>query len=233
MAANIMRYIHDLLDAQICLACGRSLRPRSSRGSAVSPRLAQVQAYLCPTCMAALPYRDDGWQRIPGSNLYFCHVFDYVEPLRKLLLGLKFSGERQVAQALAPLAYIKLQSLGYRPEAVLPLPLSRRRYQERGYNQAEDLAQALADLLAVPCWTQLLQRKRATQPQTRMPDFRARERNVKGAFAVRRSADLASGPNLLLIDDVLTSGASCREAGRVLQQAGFPLRILVMARGLL
>lgn len=102
-------------------------------------------------------------------------------------------------------------------ELVLPMPLSRERLAERGFNQALVLARALAPRKAEPG---LLLRVRHTQAQSAL-DLKARLRNVQGAFAVeplRHSA--LRGKRVALVDDVMTSGASLFAAAQVLREAG-------------
>jgi ComF family protein len=102
-------------------------------------------------------------------------------------------------------------------DLVLPLPLSRERLIERGFNQALVLARALAPAKAKPG---LLLRVRHTQPQSEL-DRKARLQNVKGAFAVEPMRYAAvRGKRVVLVDDVMTSGASLFSAAQALREAG-------------
>ena len=102
-------------------------------------------------------------------------------------------------------------------DMVLPMPLSRERLAERGFNQALLLARALAPAKCEPA---LLLRLRHTQAQSEL-DLKGRLRNVRGAFAVEplRHGDLR-GKAVALVDDVMTSGASLFSAAQALRQAG-------------
>ncbi|MES2511924.1 MAG: ComF family protein [Pseudomonadota bacterium] len=122
-------------------------------------------------------------------------------------------GQAPVRQALAELAPGDL---------IIPMPLSAERLQSRGFNQARELARVLATQSASPgrLHAQLLLRTRDTRPQTELKR-EARLANVKGAFQLDPlQAQLVSGRQVVLVDDVVTSGASIFTAARVLREAG-------------
>jgi len=106
------------------------------------------------------------------------------------------------------------------PTWLLPVPLSAERARERGYNQAWELARRLARVLHCPADARLLLRVKDTQHQLALP-LERRAANVRGAFAIepRRRNDLR-GHVVAVVDDVVTSGATAAEIGRVLLQAG-------------
>jgi ComF family protein len=113
-------------------------------------------------------------------------------------------------------------------DVLLPMPLSKERLQERGYNQALLLAQAL---LPHKVQARTLLRTRHTRAQSELP-LKERLRNVEGAFALEPAHRAAlAGQRVLLVDDVMTTGASLRAAALPLQQAGVAqLTCLVLAR---
>lgn len=110
---------------------------------------------------------------------------------------------------------------------VVPVPLHPARLRQRGYNQALELARPLARTLGLPLRHQLLRRIRKTPPQTTLTR-RARLRGIRGAFAA--DSDV-SGLSILLVDDVITTGATVAEAGRTLLRAGAAsVAVLAVAR---
>lgn len=102
-------------------------------------------------------------------------------------------------------------------DAVVPVPLHRQRERERGFNQSEILASVVARSSRLPVLRKALTRIRATLPQT--GKSRERARNVRGAFAVG-NPEMVKERILLLVDDVLTTGATVNECAKVLMKAG-------------
>lgn len=106
----------------------------------------------------------------------------------------------------------------WRPDAVAPVPMHWLRRTLRGSNSAELLGESLARNLAVESAAGCLVRRRHTQPQSGLSPG-ARTANVRGAFRLRGWADFR-GARVLLVDDILTTGATCGEIARVLRRAG-------------
>lgn len=118
--------------------------------------------------------------------------------------------------------------LALEPQLVVPVPLHWMRRWRRGTNPAETLAQVVGRGLQLR-WQGALRRVRATPPQSRLP-ARLRRRNVQGAFALRRRVRL-SGKRVLLVDDIMTTGATVWHAAKVLRAAGAQhVLVAVLAR---
>ena len=149
-----------------------------------------------------------------------CHAgVDYAYPWSGLIARFKFNGEPGWAGALAQ-RMARAPGVAeelVRADLLLPMPLAQRRLAERGFNQALLLARALArDKVEA----QLLLRLRETGAQASL-ERKAREKNVAGAFGVEplRALEL-QGAQVLLVDDVMTSGATLHAAARAVRQAG-------------
>lgn len=143
-------------------------------------------------------------------------VFRYEPPLDRLLPRLKFHGDLAAGRLLVQLLAQRLAGAP-RPDALVPIPLHRRRLRQRGYDQALELARPLACRLGVPLLAGRLVRQRATAAQSEL-DANARKGNVRGAFALVPGAPLPV--HVALFDDVMTTGATLAEAARVLRRAG-------------
>jgi ComF family protein len=147
------------------------------------------------------------------------------ENARPAVHALKYAGLPRIADDLAT-AMTKLQSRADGASVLIPIPLAKKRLRERGYNQSEVLARALARQWRIPVLVDLLARTRETPTQTALtPETRLA--NVAGAFGVRNakcgtrnSAFRLSNSELILVDDVFTTGATLAEAARALEQAG-------------
>ena len=141
----------------------------------------------------------------------------YEGALREALHAFKFSRKRALARPLGDLALEQCAaSLPEGIEAVIPVPLARERERERGFNQALLLARRIAGRLELPTRPRWLVRVRATRPQS---DLSAAERraNVRGAF---RASRRVAGRHVVVVDDILTTGATLGECARALREAG-------------
>jgi ComF family protein len=157
----------------------------------------------------------------------------YGDLVREAIHAFKFGGRRGLANPLGDLlAGLGLSALpGAAPDALVPVPLHPRRARERGYDQALLLARRLERAWGVPVVADALQRAVPTQPQTDLAAA-ARRRNVRDAFAVRRP-ELIGDRHIVLVDDVLTTGATAGECARSLYRAGAAaVGVLTVARAL-
>lgn len=136
---------------------------------------------------------------------------------RELIHRFKYDGQTYLARNLAYFLRDALADSGWRGDALVPVPLHPKRCRERGYNQAALLARELSRLTGVPCW-QALARTRNTPRQVGLSAAQ-RAQNVRDAFALAPGRDVR-GVSLLLVDDVLTTGATARACARVCMEKG-------------
>ena len=140
----------------------------------------------------------------------------YARPLDRLLPRFKFHGDLATGRLLAQWMLDAAPPLP--PTAtLLPVPLHTARLRQRGYDQALELARPLARGLARPLRTDVLHRRRATAAQSEL-DAADRRRNVRGACAV--AADGPLPEHAVLVDDVMTTGATLQAAALALRRAG-------------
>lgn len=213
-----------------CPVCGRDLPWPAPAG--VCPfcwaGIRPIQPPLCDRCgspFGSFPGGDPPFfcfpcRRRPPRFERCRSLGRYHGTLRKLLHLFKFEGRREIGPMLGGLlaACVRMQLPQREWDAVVPVPLHRSRRRRRGFNPAGVLARAAARRLGLRVVPGLLRRVRATPPQTGLPR-RQRLRNVRGAFRVRRPGAVR-GLRILLVDDVVTTGATAGECVRVLLRAG-------------
>ncbi len=155
----------------------------------------------------------------PSFVAHFTGVWYYKDDVRSSILRYKFSNRRHYAPAYGRMLAIKLQNEGLDNFDVLTwVPVSTLRRLRRGYDQVKLLAQALGqEINATPVCT--LKKIRNTPPQSGIPDAPRRRANVLGAYRAVNIPEFA-GKRVLLLDDILTTGATASECARVLLTAG-------------
>jgi len=147
---------------------------------------------------------------------------DYADPWDQLIADFKFHQKTELAAALCDLVWraVREAAHGARPALLLPVPLSRERLRERGYNQAWELARRLARRLDVAARADVLQRSRDTPHQIGMTRAE-REHNLRDAFWIEpRQRHRLQGVHVALVDDVFTTGATAHAAALALTRAG-------------
>ena len=147
----------------------------------------------------------------------------YEGGLRELIHLLKYDRVRPAAGVLGRMLAEVIAAFGseFRSAVVVPVPLHSTKLRQRGFNQAEQIARAALKQLNRPALklaTRLLHRRRATESQTGLSDHQ-REQNVRGAFLVT-AAEQITGEDVVLVDDVFTTGATVSECARVLRREG-------------
>lgn len=193
-------------DGEFCAPCSRSL-----------PFLTTA----CARCAAPLPANSPACGRCLKRPPQFdaaVAVFRYAAPVDRLVLGFKYRGRLDWGRVLGKALAEQLQMLDTDTsvDAVIPVPLHRRRLRQRGYNQSLELARPVARALGLPIWVRAVRRVRPTPPQTRLAHAQ-RRRNVRRAFMATAAV---SGKRLAIIDDVMTSGHTVEALARCLKQAG-------------
>lgn len=174
----------------------------------------------CPRCALPRPAPDPAecpaCVRDPPPQHAAFAAFAYAAPVDRLLPRLKFHADLSAGRLLSTWMHDALATAP-RPGAIVTVPLHRARLRQRGFDQALELARPLARAFGLPLRADALVRRRATAPQTAL-DAAARRRNLRDAFACVARRPLPA--HVALLDDVMTTGATLRDATRALHAAG-------------
>lgn len=202
---NLVKLALDLLYPPRCPFCGRVLEIWEEEG-------------LCHRCQASLP-----WMKGGGKSVEFCQAclspLWYCNQVKRGMASFKFRGGRVYAQVFALLMAQSLQDGWGEPvDWITWVPVSARRLRQRGYDQCRLLAEELGTLTGLKV-VPTLEKVRDTKQQSRIVSSSARRANVVGAYAVQDGVD-ATGKRVVLVDDVVTSGATMSECAACLHMAG-------------
>lgn len=192
---------------EFCAECQANMPPlgRSHCSCCSQPFPASSSQHLCAICL----------QRPPAFSIVHA-ACSYQELVKDAIHQLKYRNQVNLAQPLGKLLGKALEATedGFRPDCIIPVPLHPGRLKKRGYNQALEISRPLAKKLQVPIDTTLLQRTLETQPQQGLTAVE-RKNNLHNAFIVTTTT---SARNILLVDDVMTTGETVRECCRVLMK---------------
>ena len=204
-------FIPDAGSMHICPDCLASMGPVPEPACTICgiPFLGAGDCHACGACLLDPPSYDAARAAL---------VYD--GPAREMIHRFKYNYQTHLRRPLALLTASRLASFisGHQAELLVPVPLHARRLRRRGFNQAVLLGEVLAKEWGVPLKRRAMQRIRWTEPQINLSAAERRD-NVKGAFAVADPAQVA-GRNVVLVDDVLTTGSTVQECARVLKKAG-------------
>lgn len=214
---DILKEFINLLFPPLCVLCENAL--------------VKGENYMCTGCMAKLPHlrlQDERRQQLyrklsasmPLQEVVAYLIYQKSGSSQKLLQLIKYRNFPELGVLLGRHFGARLAEAGYAQkfDMIVPVPLHKSRLQQRGYNQSEAFAEGLAASLALPLVTDAVIRSSAGASQTRKSRI-DRWLNVASSFEVVQQEKL-EGRRILLVDDVVTTGATLEACGLVLLQAG-------------
>jgi ComF family protein len=185
---------------------------------------------VCPDCLSKIKIAEE--ERIESeysrkfasngaiSGFTSLYVFEKDKELQHIIHSLKYSNKFLTGKFLGYVlsSHLKYKISEWKIDFIIPIPLHHLKKAERGYNQSFYIAKGLGKGLNIPVKEGFIKRKRFTESQTTMT-LNERQKNIEGAFKGKRNLNL-EGKNILLVDDVITTGSTVLECGKVLLQAG-------------
>ncbi len=227
----------DIFLPPVCPLCGKEVRAAGSPlcgaclGELCSKLIKSPICTLCGEPFAAASTGDHVCGRCLSGKPCFSwarSVFAFDGAVREAVHRFKYAGEVTLGPALGRMFRYLEQWPPAGTHVVMPVPLHKKRLRARGFNQALVLAREVGAMGNAPVEYFNLERTRHTGRQTELTPAE-REKNVSGAFALKRPEEV-TGKKVLLVDDVFTTGATIRECAKVLKKAGADVCALTLAR---
>jgi ComF family protein len=214
----------NILIPRACLLC-RTLTHEAHHLCVPCSKELPILSYSCQKCAQFLHASErrqltcgQCLTNPPPFDIVFA-LFPYQPPLPKLVAGLKFEEQFSIAGFFSTMLSQTARQCWYAntplPDLILPMPLHNKRLQERGYNQAAEIAKPAARRLNIPLDEGVL-RSKYTLPQSTLPAA-SRRQNTANAFTARRSYD---GVHIAVVDDVMTTGHTVAAISRLLKRCG-------------
>lgn len=224
----------DFLFPPLCLGCGRFNKSRIDICDDCLKAIDKFQYPFCLNCSKEII--DEIKCNICGEEAFILFAWgNYIDPLKQIIIQYKFKDITTPAILIAGAVCLKYKDRLERLKAdlLVPIPLHPGREYFRGYNQATLFARQLEEKLGIPAEDTILFRVKKRKPQSRLNEYQ-RKRNIKGVFKVADEPDIpADKRRIILVDDVVTSGATVSEARKTLESAGFKVvGVIAMAHGL-
>ena len=215
---NLWNSLIDLIAPRVCAICGN--------------RLAGPEQAICGACNRHLPRTDHVltpldnplcrlyWKQMPVGKAAAWFYYSAGSPAGRAIYALKYHHQADIGRLLGEMMAREFQAEGFFEgiELLVPVPLTRGRQRQRGYNQSLLIAEGVSHITGIPIADKALRRVRFDGSQTQN-DIEARRQNVKDAFQLRHPEHV-KGRHLLLIDDVVTTGATTLSCARELAKAG-------------
>jgi len=219
LAYRAYQFIWELLDWLYPPECGGCGRPGTRWCSECFGSTTEINPPVCPIC-GSPNFRDEPCMRCEVSHPSFTSLRSYAVftgSIRSALHRLKYRRDIGLGEVLARPMIEKLLKLNWSLDIVTSVPLGLVRFEERGYNQATLLARPIALSMHLPFSTQLLSRTRETRSQVGLT-VSERQENMADAF--RAISKSVRGKNILVVDDVATSGATFNACAKALIEGG-------------
>lgn len=211
----------DLVFPVSCLGCGKE---GTYLCEVCLRRLPRLEILTCAVCEKPSPFgktHPDCLSRNRIDGLISASPYSH-PVVKKIVEVLKYKFVKALSQPMGSLVIEQIRGFAltelFKEFTLVPVPLNSRRLRERGFNQSELIGRPVSEFLEIPVDDQVVSRTRWTKPQADL-DKEQRKTNIRGAFEVKDPAP----KNVLLIDDVATTGSTLNEIARILKSKGADL----------
>ncbi len=228
MIISFWRRLLDLIAPRLCVVCGH--------------RLSVTEEVICSKCNFHLPrtgFHQDAYEN-EMARLFWAQIpierataFFYYEPhaeTANIIYELKYKNHPEIGTTIGRMLAKEIQPAGFFNEIdeIVPVPLARKRLHQRGYNQSKEIAQGISEITHLPINNNAVRRIVFEGSQTNKGRWERHE-NVEHVFELVDAASVCN-KHLLLVDDVVTTGATCIACAKALCQAG-DVRISILSLG--
>jgi len=232
MAKKPISFWHRLLDLispQLCVVCGK--------------RLSAIEEVICIACNLKLPRTDFSknpydnemaklfWGQIPIERAAAFFYYESHSKTANVIYKLKYKSHPEIGPVMGRKVAVEFQRDHFFDgiDGIVPIPLTKKRFRQRGYNQSEEIAKGINEMTGIPIYTGIVKRTVFKGSQTRRRRWE-RQENVEYAFSLVDGEPIM-GKHILLIDDVVTTGATVIACAKELCKAG-GVRISILSLGL-
>ena len=228
MVVSFWHRLLDLISPRLCVVCGQ--------------RLTVSEDVICTKCNLHLPRTDFHqdpyenemaklfWHQIPIERATALFYYESHAETANILYELKYKDHLEVGEVMGRLMAKELQASGFFDgiDGIVPIPLARKRQRQRGYNQSMEIARGISEITSLPIYNKVVRRKVFEGSQTNKGRWERNE-NVEGVFELK-DASAIQGKHLLMVDDVVTTGATVIACVQELSKAG-NVKVSVIALG--
>ena len=225
---SFWRRLLDLIAPRLCVVCGH--------------RLTVTEEVICAKCNFHLPrtgfhhhaYDNEiaklFWAQIPIEKATAFFYYEAHAETANIIYELKYKNHPEIGNIVGRMLAKEIQPSGFFDgiDGIVPIPLAKKRLRQRGYNQSMEIAQGVSEMTGLPIYQKVVRRNSFKGSQTNKGRW-DRQENVEHVFELT-DATAVSNKHLLLIDDVITTGATCIACAKALCQSG-NIRISILALG--
>ena len=218
----------DLISPRLCVVCGQ--------------RLTISEEAICSKCNLHLPrtgFQQDPyenemaklfWHQIPIERATSLFYYEAHSETANILYELKYKSHPEIGEVMGRMMAKELQPSGFFDEidGIIPVPLAKKRLRQRGYNQSLEIARGISEMTGLPIYNKVVRRNAFEGSQTSKGRWERNE-NVEGVFELK-DATAIQGKHILIVDDVVTTGATVIACAQELCKAG-NVKVSVLALG--